>query len=60
MPSAAYVSRIRSSSARVWPTHVRCATGVSGVSRAIRAVMPIVLSRVVPPAPYVTDTNVGR
>ena len=30
------------------------------VSLAIRSVIRIVRSRVDPPAPYVTDTNVGR
>src|SRR4051794_34081574 len=48
------------SSARVWPTQVRCAIGSSEVSAAIRPVTRTVVSRVVPPAPYVTETNVGR
>ena len=48
------------SSSVVWPTQVRCAIGVSVVSAAIRRVISMVVSRVVPPAPYVTDTNVGR
>lgn len=49
-----------SSSARVWPTQVRWAIGTREVSRAIRPVIATVLSRVLPPAPYVTDTKVGR
>ena len=52
-------SRIAASSSRVWPTQVRWPIGSSEVSRAIRPVMPTVVSRVVPPAPYVTETNVG-
>ncbi len=43
----------------VWPTHVRCAIGIIDVSRAMRSVIATVRSRVPPPAPYVTDTNVG-
>jgi hypothetical protein len=38
---------------------VKCPTGVSVVSAAIRPVIRTVRSRVEPPAPYVTDTNVG-
>ena len=49
-----------SSSARVCPTQVRCAIGVSEVSWAIRLVIRTVESRVEPPAPYVTETKVGR
>ena len=49
---------VRSSSSG-WPTQVRWATGVSVVSLAIRSVTRTVRSRVDPPAPYVTDTNVG-
>ena len=48
------------SSAVVCPTQHRWAIGRSDVSWAIRRVMPMVRSRVPPPAPYVTDTNVGR
>ncbi len=44
-------SRMCSRSPVVWPTQVRWAIGSSVVSRAIRSVMAIVLSRVVPPAP---------
>ena len=47
------------SSSRVCPTHVRWPIARRDVSRAIRPVMVTVVSRVVPPAPYVTDTNVG-
>jgi hypothetical protein len=47
------------SSSRLWPTQVRCASGVIEVSWAIRSVIATVRSRVEPPAPYVTDTNVG-
>ncbi len=43
----------------MWPTQVRCPIGTSEVSRAIRPVSWTVVSRVVPPAPYVTETNVG-
>src|SRR3954447_4244067 len=60
MPAAAYASRMPSSSDRVWPTQVRWAIAVSEVSAAIRPVTRTVVSRVVPPAPYVTETNVGR
>jgi hypothetical protein len=48
------------SSATEWPTAVKCPTGVSVVSAAIRPVIRTVRSRVEPPAPYVTDTKVGR
>ena len=44
----------------MWPTQVRWAIAVIDVSRAIRPVTRTVVLRVVPPAPYVTDTNVGR
>ena len=44
---------------RVCPTQVRWPIGSSEVSRAIRPVIATVVSRVVPPAPYVTETNVG-
>ncbi len=47
------------SSSVVWPTQVRWAIGSIVVSRAIRRVIPTVRSRVPPPAPYVTETNVG-
>src|SRR4051794_1061042 len=60
MPACRYASRMPTSSARVCPTHVRCAIGSSEVSAAIRPVTRTVVSRVLPPAPYVTDTNVGR
>ena len=43
----------------MWPTHVRCAIGTIDVCFAMRSVIAIVRSRVVPPAPYVTETNVG-
>src|SRR5689334_15052649 len=46
-------------SSRVWPTQVRWAIGTIEVSTAILRVIPMVRSRVVPPAPYVTDTKVG-
>src|SRR3954454_24236301 len=46
-------------SSRECPTQVRCAIGVSVVSLAIPSVTRMVRSRVDPPAPYVTDTNVG-
>src|SRR4051794_2052031 len=50
----------RRSSATEWSTAVRWASGSSVVSVAIRSVTAIVVSRVVPPAPYVIDTNDGR
>src|SRR5512135_491710 len=59
-PTPAYCSITLRSSARLWPTAVRWPTGVSVVSVAMRSVTRIVRSRVDPPAPYVTDTNVGR
>jgi hypothetical protein len=40
-------------------TAVRCAIGSSVVSVATRSVTATVVSRVVPPAPYVIDTNDG-
>ena len=43
----------------MWPTQVRWPIARSEVSRAIRPVIATVVSRVVPPAPYVTETNVG-
>ena len=43
-----------------WSTAVRCASGTSAVSVAMRSVMAMVRSRVEPPAPYVTDTKSGR
>src|SRR6266511_3810237 len=45
--------------ARVCAAHVRCAIAVIPVSRLIRVTMSCVRSRVVPPAPYVTDTYEG-
>ena len=48
------------SSATEWFTAVRCPTGVSVVSAAMRSVVSTVFTRVVPPAPYVTDTKVGE
>ena len=39
---------------------MRCPTGVSVVSSAIRPVTLTVRSLVDPPAPYVTETKVGR
>ena len=59
-PASAYAFRIPASSSRVCPTQVRWAMGVSEVSCAIRPVIRTVVSRVLPPAPYVTETNVGR
>ena len=50
---------MRCSSSVVCPTQVRCAIGSIEVSRAIRPVIATVRSRVVPPAPYVTETKVG-
>jgi hypothetical protein len=47
------------SSATEWFTAVRCAIGSSVVSVATRSVTATVVSRVVPPAPYVIDTNDG-
>ena len=41
------------------PTQVRWPTGTREVSRAIRPVIRTVVSRELPPAPYVTETNVG-
>ena len=58
-PAAAYSSRISSSSARVWPTQVRWAIGSIEVSCAMRRVTRTVVPRLEPPAPYVTETNVG-
>ena len=43
-----------------WSTAVKWATGVRVVSVAIRSTMSTVRSRVPPPAPYVTETKVGR
>src|SRR3954451_12940880 len=59
-PARASESRMSSSSVTVCPTQVRCAIGVIEVSLAIRPVISMVRSRVVPPAPYVTETKVGR
>ena len=59
-PASAYAARIDSSSSRVWPTQVRWAIGSIEVSRAIRPVTRTVVSRELPPAPYVTETKVGR
>ena len=59
-PSSANSARIDSSSSRVWPTQVRWPIGSIEVSRAIRPVTRSVVSRELPPAPYVTETNVGR
>ena len=47
------------SSAIEWSTAVRCATGVSVVSVAIRPTMLTVRSREEPPAPYVMQTKFG-
>ena len=43
-------------SSRVWPTHVRWAIVRMPRSRWIRSVSSTVLARVLPPAPYVTET----
>ena len=43
----------------MWPTQVRWPIGTIEVSRAMRPMMSTVVSRVLPPAPYVTETNVG-
>ena len=43
----------------MWPTQVRWPIARIDVSRAIRPVIWTVVSRVEPPAPYVTETNVG-
>ena len=43
-----------------WHTHVRCGIGSSSVSDFRRSTRSFVSSRVDPPAPYVTLTNVGR
>ena len=45
-PAASSSSRIAASSSVVWPTQVRCATGSSVVSRAMRSVIATVRSRV--------------
>jgi hypothetical protein len=58
-PAARWAPMIERSSSTVCPTQVRWAIGVSVVSRAIRAVIAAVRSRVEPPAPYVTDTKPG-
>ena len=47
-------------SARVWPTHVRCGIAGNGCSSLMRTTASRVYSRVLPSAPYVTDTNDGR
>jgi hypothetical protein len=53
------LSRISVISARVWPWQVRWAIGVMAVSRRTQATMSWVRSRVLPPAPYVTETKLG-
>ena len=50
-PAAAKEPMIRRSSATLWSTAVRWASGVSVVSVAMRSVMATVRSRVDPPAP---------
>ncbi len=59
IPASAYVPMTVRSSSRECPTQVRCASGVIDVSAAIWWVTRTVRSRVEPPAPYVTETNVG-
>ena len=59
-PTAAYEPITCRSSATEWLTAVRCPIGVRVVSSAIRPVTRTVRSLVEPPAPYVTETNVGR
>ena len=46
-------------SSRLDPTHVRCAIEGRPCSRWIFSTMSSVLSRVLPPAPYVTEQNEG-
>src|SRR4051812_24806511 len=46
-------------SAWEWQTQVRCEMAVRVVSRWIRQTRSWVRSRVLPPAPYVTETNDG-
>ena len=50
-PTAAYEPITRRNSATEWSTAVKCPTGVSVVSAAIRPVIRTVRSRVEPPAP---------
>src|SRR5687768_10364401 len=45
--------------ARVCPRHVRCAIGVIAVSWRTQVTTSRVRWRVLPPAPYVTDTKLG-
>src|SRR5689334_6491792 len=59
MPALAYFSRMPAISSSLWQTHVRCGTGSSLVWLLRRRTRLLVASRVVPPAPYVTDTNCG-
>ena len=58
-PSPGSGSTISSSSARVCAAHVRCAIAVIDVSWLMCTTRSCVRSRVVPPAPYVTDTYDG-
>ena len=51
MPAPAYCPTTWRSSVRLEPTAVRWPTGVSVVSVAIRSVIRMVRSRVLPPAP---------
>src|SRR5690349_8281772 len=60
MPAPASRPITLRSSATEWLTAVRCAIGSSVVSVATRSVTATVVSRVVPPAPYVIETKLGR
>ena len=43
----------------LWPTQVKCAMLSRPISFFIRPTRSIVFVRVLPPAPYVTETNAG-
>lgn len=60
MPASAYWPTMLRSSATEWFTAVRWATGVRVESAAICWVARTVPARVEPPAPYVTETKLGR
>ena len=59
MPAPASRPMTLRSSATEWLTAVRCAIGSSVVSVATRSVTATVVSRVLPPAPYVIETKLG-
>src|SRR5687767_2353361 len=59
MPSACACSSTAAVSSRVALTHVTCAMAVSPCWRWMRSTMARVFSRVLPPAPYVTEQKSG-